>query len=169
MKLIKYFFLFITVLSVFSCSNKNENKHARIIWDKYESGSYKTVHQYFTDTAEMTEDYYYQEFYENGNLKIQGIENQRVRKGEWNVYFHNGNVKAKLNFDNDILSGPIELYDENGGIKAKDIAENGHLRQMNDDVLQFVMENFNLSEQRPDWNDSLDIMVDSLKTILNKN
>ena len=168
MKLNHIIYLLIAALTVNACSNKKENNHDRIIWDKYDNGNYKTVHQYFTDTADMTEDYYYQEFYENGNLKIQGLENQRARKGEWKAFFENGNLKAKLTFENDILNGPIEFYFENGTIKATDIAENGFLKQNNIDIKNFLMENFDISENRPNWNDSLVIMVDSLKTILNK-
>lgn len=168
MKINNIIFLLITALTVIACSNKKENNHARIIWDKYDNGNYKTVHQYFTDTADMSEDYYYQEFYENGNLKIQGLENQRIRNGEWKAYFDNEDLKAKLTFDNDILNGPIELYDENGTIKATDISENGHLKSNNSDIKKFIQENFDISELRPNWSDSLDIMVDSLKTLLDK-
>jgi antitoxin component YwqK of YwqJK toxin-antitoxin module len=167
MKLNHIIFLLITALTVIACSNKKENNHARIIWDKYDNGNYKTVHQYFTDTADMTEDYYYQEFFENGNLKIQGLENQRTRKGEWKAYFENGDLKAKLTFENDVLNGPIKLYNDDGTVKAQDNAENGDLKQNNEDIKNFIMENFNISENRPNWNDSLDIMADSLKTILN--
>ena len=168
MKSARYLILFSIVLTAFACSNRNENKHARIIWDKYDNGNNKTVHQYFTDTADMTEDYYYQEYYENGTLKVQGLENQRVKKGEWTVFYDNGDIKAKLNFNNDKLNGLIKLYDSDGTIKAKDIAENGNLEQDNNDVLRFVLQYFDSSGQRPVWTDSLGIMVDSLRTILKK-
>lgn len=167
MKIVKYLFLFSIALTVIACSDMKEKKHARIIWDKYDNGNDKTVHQYFTDTADMTEDYYYQEFHQNGKLKIQGLENQRVRKGEWVVYYDDGVIKGKLNFDNDKLNGPIQLYDKKGSITAKDIAENGHLKQSNDEVLQFVIKYFD-SEQRPVWTDSMNIIVDSLRNIINK-
>lgn len=161
------FFLCITLTAI-SCSNKKENNHARIIWDKYGNGNYKTVHQYLTDTADMTEDYYYQEFYENGNLKIQGLENQRIRKGEWKVYYDNSDIKAKLIFENDILNGQIELYEQSGSIKAKGFAKNGHIYPKGSEINNFINENFYISENRPNWNDSLDITVDSLKTLLKK-
>ncbi len=74
-------FILITVLTYIACSNEKRNNHAKIIWETYDNGSYKTVHQYFTDTSHITDDYYYQEFYENGNLKMQGLENRGIRKG----------------------------------------------------------------------------------------
>lgn len=168
MKLLKFSFLIPIALIFLACSSTGETKHARIIWDKYNNGNYKIVHQYFTDTADMTEDYFYQEFYENGTLKIQGLENQRVRKGEWCVYYGNGDVKARLNFDKDKLNGPIKLYNENGAIKVKGIAKNGSLEQNNGDVLRLLLQYFDSSEKRPVWTDSLDIMMDSLRTKLNK-
>jgi hypothetical protein len=167
MKLNNIIFLLSAVLMVIACSDKKETNHAKIIWDKYDNGNYKTVHQYFTDTADISGDYYYQEFYENGSLKTQGLENQKVRKGEWKIYFDNGDIRAKLTFDNNILNGPIELYNQSGAIKATGIAENGRLKSNNEEINKFLVENFNISESRANWNDSLDVIVDSLNTILN--
>jgi len=160
-------FYLITALTAISCTDKNENKHARIIWDKYDNGNSKTVHQFLTDTADMSEDYYYQEFYKNGNLKIQGLENQKIRKGEWKAFFDNGNLMAKLTFENDILNGTIELYEKDGSLKVKDSARNGHLYENDGEIKKFINEFFDYSENSPNWNDSLDIMIDSLKTVLN--
>jgi hypothetical protein len=161
-----FYILFIT-LTIIACSNTKENKHARIIWDKYENGNPKTVHQFFTDTVNMTEEYYYQEFYENGKLKMEGLEKQSLRKGEWLVYYDNGDIKAKLNFDNDKLNGLIELYDKNGLVTAKYIAANGYLNQGNDDIVQLLLQYFH-SENRPIWTDSLNNKLDTLTTTFNK-
>lgn len=160
--------LFGMLLMGIACSSEKENNHAKIIWDSYDNGNYKTVHQYFTDTANFSEDYSYQAYYENGNLKIQGLENHGVRKGEWNMYFENGAVKAKLAFDNGTLHGPIELYNENGTIKATDIAEYGQLKSNNGVIKQFIQEHFDSPENNVNWHDSLDVMVDSLKRTLDK-
>jgi hypothetical protein len=168
MKLKHAIFFFCITLTAISCSNMKENNHARIIWDKYDNGNYKTVHQYLKDTADMNDDYYYQEFYENGNLKIQGLENQRTRKGEWKVYYDNGDLKAKFIFENNVLNGQIELYDKSGSIKAKGFAKNGRIYPKVSEINTFIYENFNISENRPNWNDSLGVMVDSLKILLKK-
>lgn len=161
-------FLTLSILSliVISCSRSKKNNHAKIIWEKYDNGNYKTVHQFFTDTADMSEDYYYQEFYENGTLKMQGLECQRVRKGEWKFFTNDGDLKAKLHYENGIINGTIELFAQDGTVEASDEAENGQFALNNDKVTQFVMRHFKQSAQRPNWHDSLHIMADSLVRIL---
>jgi antitoxin component YwqK of YwqJK toxin-antitoxin module len=156
--------LFFIVL--FSCSEEQESK-ARIIWDKYDNGNYKTVHQYFTDTANLNDDYYYKEFYENGTLKVQGIENRKKRDGEWKYYHNNSKLKAKLNFENNKISGPIILFDQNGELKAKDILTNGRLTDNNTEIVEFLSESYKTPENRPEWLDSLFITVDSINNIMN--
>lgn len=165
MKILRFIILSCIILTVFACSNK-KNNNAKIIWEKYENGNYKVVHQYFTDTADLSEDHYYQEYYENGSLKIQGLENQGRRKGEWNFYYDNGKIKAKTNFDNGTLNGAIILFDETGEIIAQDIVRNGELKENNDEVIQFIKDTYILSEISPTWTDSLYLMVDSLRTLL---
>ncbi len=165
MRNLRQIFTTYILLTFFACSNENDSK-AKIIWDQYENGNYKVVHQYFTDTANLNEDYYYQEYYENGNIRIQGLENQGIRKGERNFYYNNGELQAKMNFENDILNGPIKLYDQTGKTTALDTAKNGVLLFKNDKVVLFIREEFNSSEQRPLWIDLLNLMMDSLKTIL---
>jgi antitoxin component YwqK of YwqJK toxin-antitoxin module len=104
---------------------------------------------------------------DNKITKMEGLEKQSVRKGEWLVYYDNGDIKAKLNFDNDKLNGLIELYDKNGLVTAKDIAANGYLNQRNDDIVRLLLQYFH-TENRPIWSDSLNIMLDTLTTKLNK-
>jgi hypothetical protein len=168
MKFKSLIFLLIATFTVIACSTKKKAKHARLILETYENGNYKTVHQYFKDTGDMTEDYYYQEFYENGNLKIQSLENQGSRKGECNYYFENGNIKAKLNFKDDVLNGPAVLYNANGKIKATDMAINGTLKQNNIDIMNFILKNIDNSDNRANWIDSMNNSIDSLKSALNK-
>ncbi len=168
MKFKSLIFLLLSTFTVVACFQKKKAKHARIIWETYENGNYKTVQQFFKNTGDMTEDYYYQEFYENGNLKIQSLENQGSRKGACNFYFEDGNIKAELNFKDDVLNGPVVLYHANGKIKAKDTAIMGSLKQNNIDIKNFILKNINNSVNRPNWNDSLDTAVDSLKSALNK-
>jgi|SRR5688572_6365265 len=154
-------FINLFLLLFVACSDKKEN-NAKIIWEKYENGNYRVVFQYCNDTANLGDDYYYQEFYENGNLKLQGLENQRIRKGEWNYYYDNGKLKSKMNFVNDTLRGTITLFNQEGKIIAEDKVENGALQGKNTEVIRFIKADFNLTEQRPAWIDSLNIMVDSL-------
>jgi len=165
MEIMRIIFTVSVIMTFLGCSNADDNK-AKIIWDKYENGNYKVVYQYFTDTADLNEDYYYQEYYENGNIRVKGLQNQKINKGEWNFYYDQGKLKAKINFENNVLNGPIKLYDQKGNITAQDVAKNGVLQERNNEVVLFISEQFNSPEQRAVWIDSLNIMVDSLETIL---
>jgi antitoxin component YwqK of YwqJK toxin-antitoxin module len=168
MKLLAIICTSISVFFIVAYLTMRENNHAKIIWEKYDNDNYKVVHQYFTDEGNDNDNYFYQEFYENGNLKIQGIENQRIRKGKWKAYFENGELEANFYFKNDTLNGPIELFDEYGNIKGKDIANRGYLMKNNKEIRNFIMQNFDISIQRPNWHDSIDIKVDTLISQIKK-
>lgn len=154
-----------TFLSCMTENSSNKNKKAQIIWDKYENGNAKIIHQFLTDTANLDDEYYYMEFYENGNLKLHGLEKQEVRKKEWNYYFENGKLRAKVNFKNDTLNGLITIYASNGQIEAKDSIQNNVLQSKNSKIIYFIMEELNCSGQRAVWIDSLNITIDSLKKL----
>ncbi len=144
MKLLAIIFTGISAFSIVAYFVIRENNHAKIIWEKYDNDNYKVVHQYFTDVGYDNDNYFYQEFYENGNLKIQGLENQRIRKGNWKTYFENGELESNFYFKNDTLNGPIALFDEYGNIKGKDIAKRGYLMKNNIEIRNFILKNFDI-------------------------
>lgn len=159
----------VIILTLISCSQGNGSHHARIIWRKYSNGKFKIVYEYLKDPASFSDDYFYLEYYENGNIKIKGLENQHIRKGIWHYYYKNGTIKAKMNFVNDTLNGAIKLFNKDSRIMAKDSAENGTLAFHNRQIQQFINENIHPQELRPVWMDTLKKMMDSVDIWAGKN
>ncbi len=165
---------FLALISTNCSSEKNEklittDGNARVIWDKYDNGNEKIVYQYLVKLADDNSDYYYEHFYENGNIKTKGLENQGMKKGEWIYYHENGTLQARVNFTNDTLNGVFVLYDEDGFIKSKSIFIHGYYHGNSlefESVLRFINENLPAQDQRPKWWDSLYILVDSLCTMV---
>lgn len=176
MKKQNYLLILFLIFSTFSCSNRNESKiddeiqakflkeiqstpksdtQTKIIWSDYESGNKKVVYQFFTSPANFDDDHYYQEFYENGNKKIQGLEHQKVRMGIWSFYHENSQLAAKMTFDNDTLKGLITIFDFNGRAVANDTVINGQLQRQNIQVAQFIRQNSDFLNLKPIWRDSL--------------
>lgn len=158
--------LIFCLLLLGSCGETRKPEGAVIIWDKHENGNHKTVHQFLTDPGDFSDDYFYQEFFENGNLKIQGLENRRVRKGEWKIYFETGELKAILTFDNGSLEGPATIYNKSGTIIATDTAENGLFRNESIELNAVIRKNIDFSDNRTNWDDSLKQAIDSLEKII---
>lgn len=130
MKPLFIFQVFAVSIGLISCTS-NDDKHAKIIWEKYSNGTPKVVYEFLNDTSNFNDEYYYHEFFENGNQKIIGLEKRNVKTGEWKYYHQNGVIQAILYFKNDSLIGTQKVFDENGNIigidsityKKKNIAD----------------------------------------------
>lgn len=59
-----------------------------------------------------------EEFYSNGQLKIQGTNVRGFRSGIWTEWYENGNVKSVSHFNNEALLMKVE-FDEDGKVTAK--------------------------------------------------
>lgn len=59
-----------------------------------------------------------EEFYSNGQLKIQGTNERGFRNGIWTEWYENGNVKSVSHFNNEALLMKIE-FNELGEVTAK--------------------------------------------------
>lgn len=103
----------------FKCVGNHQDNNAKIIWSNYDNGNQKIVYQYLSLIGDDTSDYFYEYYYENGEIKIKGLENSGIRKGEWIYYFQDGTVQAKINFTNDTANGLFTVYYQNGTVKYK--------------------------------------------------
>ena len=159
--------MLIVLLGMVACGEK-KSQHARIIFDKYDNGKEKVVHQFFTDTAKLSEDYEYQEFFKNGNLKLRGLENQRIRKGKWEAYYETGEVKATVLYQNDVPHGLITLYEKEGEVLVESSAKQGVVMTDHPEVWNLLVEDFSILERRSNWNDSMDVMIDSMQVLLKR-
>jgi antitoxin component YwqK of YwqJK toxin-antitoxin module len=155
------------LLTFCNCSHKKPNK-AGIIWEKFENGKPKIEYRYLTDTADISDGYYYLEYYSNGNIKIEGLEKNKVKNGKWNYYFQNGKIKASFIIQNDTLNGPIVLYNKDGNIEEIDKIKNGLLQQKKLKIIHFLNEELNITGQTIVYFDSLNIKIDTLKKIIDK-
>ncbi len=161
----KKLIFFSLIFAIYACSTKDTSTNATIVWEKFENGNFKIIHEFLTDTAKLSEDYHYKEYYKNGNLKTNGLENRGMKKGDWKFYFDNGNLNAELSFVNSKINGPITIYNLEGGVAGTDFAENGFLKRNNNSVIQFVTIQLNSNGLNAEWTDSLNILIDSLQSI----
>ncbi|MCF6183537.1 MAG: DUF3352 domain-containing protein [Bacteroidales bacterium] len=71
----------------------------------------------------------YQEFYDNGKVKFEGLINNGEITGLWKTYYKSGNIKSSVNYDNGILSGDAYFYydTEDNIKKAEAVFENDEL------------------------------------------
>ena len=58
----------------------------------------------------------YNEYYDNGNLKIEANLKEGLKHGIYREYFDNGNLRVKGRYKNDLMDGNWKIYDENGNI-----------------------------------------------------
>lgn len=58
----------------------------------------------------------YQEFYPNGNVKIEGNKKDGIRHGLWTSYNEAGKVKSRGEYINGMQQGPSVVYHNNGAV-----------------------------------------------------
>ena len=65
------------------------------------------------------------EYYENGNLKYEGLTRLGLRVKEWKFYYENGNIKNIANYDYGKLVGLVRNYEEDGKFSSTTYYEEG--------------------------------------------
>ena len=61
----------------------------------------------------------YEEYFENGNLKIEVSLKEGLKHGTYREYYENGSLKIKGRYRNDFMDGNWKIYDEQGNVKEK--------------------------------------------------
>lgn len=119
------------------------------IADTFENGSPLKVE--FCDPDNPNDVQFQKQFYQSGNIFIEGaLENERrtgkwvawyengviwsigyfeegLKHGESNVYYENGQIRYTKNYEQDVAEGLWEFYDEEGNIIGKVMYENGKI------------------------------------------
>jgi len=95
---------------------KKENQRAE---EKYWDNTYK--YNYKT----MVWDGPYEEYYENGTIKIKGTNRDGKANGTHYMYDENGQIKMEISYVEGIKSGPYRSYYENGQLEYKAEARHG--------------------------------------------
>ena len=56
------------------------------------------------------------EYYETGQLKMEGALKDGLREGEWKAYFPDGRLQSIGTFKNDMRTGAATVWQENGNL-----------------------------------------------------
>lgn len=67
------------------------------------------------------------EYYETGEVKMEGGMKGENREGEWKAYFPDGKIQSDGFFENGIRVGKATIYYENGNVYKEGYYKNGNL------------------------------------------
>ena len=103
----KRLFLFlVTVLMLSSCTAQLTEK----VEAKFPNGQTQIVRYYNKDDKCVKEI----EYYETGQVKMEGAMKDEKRDGEWKAYFPNGRLQSIGTFVNGLRTGEATVWQENG-------------------------------------------------------
>lgn len=117
----KLFFGFVSMLFLLlvSCNNSLTEK----VVETYDDGQAAKVRLY-DRKGECKHEI---EYYETGELKMEGDMKGDKREGEWKAYFQNGKIQSEGIFENGIRVGKATIYYENGNVYKEGSYKNGCL------------------------------------------
>ena len=67
----------------------------------------------------------YQEYFDNGNLKVEVALKNGLKNGTYREYFEKGSIKIKGKYKNDVMDGIWKIYDEKGNVMERKRYRNG--------------------------------------------
>ena len=106
----KIIFLYLIIITLFySC----ESKIKKSIDKTFSDGKPAKI-SYLDTTNEKNDTISKEEFWANGNRRIQGGFKDNLRDGEWTYWFENGNVWSKGSFKKGLSEGKFDVYNEDG-------------------------------------------------------
>ena len=70
---------------------------------------------------------YWEDYFDNGQLKSKGSYKNGIKDGIWEDYFYNGKLESKGSYKNGIKEGIWEYYWDNGQLGSKGSYKNGKL------------------------------------------
>ena len=110
--------LFFAVLFAFtSCSAQLTEK----VVETYPNG--KTLKaQYFNKKGDCVKE---AEYYESGQVKMEGGMKGEKREGEWKAYFPDGRVQSVGTFVDDLRTGQATVWQENGNLLQEGFYKEG--------------------------------------------
>lgn len=100
--------LFFVAFAMTACSNKLTEK----VEAQYESGKPQRVSFYDRHGSCVKET----EYYENGQVKMEGEILDGKREGAWTAYFEDGRVQSKGIFHEGLRTGAATVYQPNGNL-----------------------------------------------------
>lgn len=135
--------LTITMLFIFSgCRDKH--------YEYYDSGKPREIIEVDKNTGKP--DGSYKEFYENGNLKVEGNFKEGKQHGSYKKYYSNGEIHIKGSYKDGELDGVRKTYYKNGELEKKEKYKAGKLHGS----FKSYYENGELNVKTSYTNDTLD-------------
>ena len=113
----KIILLLVTALMLGSCSAQLTEK----VVEKYPNGQPQVV-QYIDSNDNCVRE---AEYYETGQVKMEGGMKNGLREGEWTAYFPDGRMQSKGSFSNGQRTGEATVWQENGNLLQEGFYKNG--------------------------------------------
>lgn len=116
-KMKKIIFLFVTFLALSSCAPKlTEQVEAR-----FPNGQ----PQYVKTLNKSGDCVKWSEYYETGQLKMEGPMKDGKREGEWKAYLPDGRIKSQGYFEDGQRTGAAKVYWDNGNLREEGFYKEG--------------------------------------------
>lgn len=113
----KLFMLLGVIFVLASCNTKTIEK----VTSTYPGGQPEIVRYYDRHDNCVKES----EYYETGQLKMEGAMNGEKRDGEWKAYFPDGRVQSIGTFVNGLRTGKAIVWQENGNLLQEGFYKEG--------------------------------------------
>lgn len=113
----KIFLILSSMLLLASCSAQLDER----VVSKYPSGQIRVVH-YFDKHDKCVKE---TEYYENGQVKMEGGMKDGKMEGEWTAYFIDGRVQSHGFFEDDKRTGHAQVFYSNGNKYEEGSYKNG--------------------------------------------
>ena len=116
-KMKKLFLILSTMLLLASCSAQLTEK----VEARFPNGQPRVV-RYYNDEAECLREV---EYYESGQMKMEGGMLNGKMEGEWTAYFPDGRVQSHGFFEDGLRTGPAQVFYSNGNKYEEGFYKNG--------------------------------------------
>lgn len=113
----RLFVFLVAVLVLGSCSAQLTEK----VEAKFPNGEPQIVRYYDKSDKCVKET----EYYESGQVKMEGSMNGEKREGEWKAYFPDGRVQSIGTFVNGLRTGKATVWQENGNLLQEGFYKEG--------------------------------------------
>ena len=113
----KVFLLLGLIIALASCNSKLTEK----VEVSFPNGQPQMVHYYDRHDKCVKET----EYYETGQVKMEGAMKEGNREGEWKAYFPDGRVQSIGTFVNGLRTGQATVYQENGNLLQEGFYKEG--------------------------------------------
>lgn len=113
----KLFLILFTLLAFACCSSR--------LTEKVEARYPNEQPQYVRKYDKSGDCVYETEYYESGQVRMEGAMKNGKRQGEWNAYLRDGRQWSKDVFKDGVLEGPSTVYWENGNLRWEGYYKDG--------------------------------------------